>query len=94
MACFLVPAAEAVATKVAAEVLRHEGKEVHAHKLSVLSRMLWGASALSACEHIYHGEVVAAFPFLTALRDPETTRMMIYEMLTEGVAMAAVVTAV
>ena len=94
MACFLVPATEAVVTTVATKVLRHRGEAVHAQKLSVLSKMLWCASAVSACEHIYHGEVVASFPFLTALRDPESTRIMFYEMLTEGVAMAAVVTAV
>ena len=56
--------------------------------------MLWGGSALLAFEHIWHGEVVPFFPFLTAANDPETAQVMLHEIATSGVAMAALVTAV
>ena len=45
-------------------------------------------------EHIWHGEVVPFFPFLTAMSDPGDTAEMLHEMSTVGVTMAALVTAV
>ena len=56
--------------------------------------MLWGGSALLAFEHIWHGEVTPWFPFLTAAGNPEDAMVMLHEMATTGVAMAALVTAV
>ncbi|NLC78123.1 MAG: hypothetical protein GX683_00100, partial [Ruminococcaceae bacterium] len=35
-------------------------------KLKWLSNLLWGGSALLAFEHVWHGEITAWFPFLTA----------------------------
>ena len=63
-------------------------------KLKWLSNMLWGGSALLAFEHLWHGEVVPWFPFLTAASDPADTAEMLHEMATVGVGMAALVTAV
>ena len=63
-------------------------------KLKWLNRLLWGGSALLAFEHIWHGEVVPFFPFLTAASDPEQTAEMLHEMATAGVTMALAVTAV
>lgn len=95
MACFLVPAAEAVVTTVAAKaVKKHESKVSHkvnevrlSEKLSWLNNMLWGGSALLAFEHLWHGEISPVFPFFTS-----GTSEVLHEMATSGVAMSVVVT--
>ena len=63
-------------------------------KLKWLNRMLWGGSALLMFEHIWHGEVVPFFPFLTAASNPEDALAMLHEMATVGVLMATLVTLV
>ncbi len=101
MACFLVPAAEAVVTTVATKLIKSKEKSQKKHqdditfsaKLGWLNKMLWGGSALLAFEHIWHGEVVPFFPFLTAIENGETAEMLA-EMSTNGVLMAALITAV
>ena len=55
--------------------------------------MLWGGAALLAYEHVWHGEVVPWFPFLTAAADPADAAVMLHEMATVGVTMALLVTA-
>ncbi|MDY0282047.1 MAG: hypothetical protein RBR35_15960 [Salinivirgaceae bacterium] len=62
-------------------------------KLGWLNKLLWGGSALLAFEHLWHGEVVPFFPFLTAVQNGEIPEMLA-EMSSAGVMMAAVVTAV
>ena len=62
-------------------------------KLSWLNKLLWGGSALLAFEHIWHGEVVPFFPFLTAVENGETAGMLA-EMGSAGVMMSVLVTAV
>lgn len=101
MACFLVPAAEAAVTAVAAKAAekkdgasREEVRIPFTRKLKWLSNMLWGGSALLAFEHVWHGEVVPWFPFLTAMEDPASAAEMLAEMGTVGAAMAAIITAV
>ena len=75
MACFLVSAAEAAVTTIAAkeaEKKEVENQEVQStqipfsRKLSWLRNMLLGGSVLLMFEHIWHGEITAWFPFLTA----------------------------
>jgi hypothetical protein len=63
-------------------------------KLKWLTNMLWGGSVLLAFEHVWHGEVVPWFPFLTAASDPVEASVMLSEMATVGVSMAVLVTAV
>ncbi len=63
-------------------------------KMGWLNKMLWGGSALLAFEHVWHGEVVPYFPFLTAAGDPADAAEMLHEMSTVGVGMALLVTAV
>lgn len=63
-------------------------------RIDWLSKMLWGGSALLAFEHVWHGEVVAWFPFLTAMETPESTSEMLAEISTVGVSMAVLITAV
>lgn len=105
MACFLVPAAEAVATRI---IIRKEEKNVSSdavnsdgnikipfsRKVKWLSNMLWGGSALLAFEHVWHGEIVPWFPFLTATGNSADFSTMVHEMATSGVGMAVLVTAV
>jgi len=111
MACFTVPAAEAIVTTIVTKVVKKKEKEVEAkanagseeiktphiklsEKLSWLNMMLWGGSILLMFEHIWHGEVVPWFPFLTAAQSAEDTSEMLHEMATVGVGMAVIVTAV
>ncbi len=103
-AAVVAAAAEAIEKKEASqekEEIGADGNEAeHARhipfsrKVRWLSNMLWGGSALLLFEHIWHGEVVPWFPFLTAMSDPADTAEMLREMATAGVAMAALVTAV
>ncbi|MCR5275651.1 MAG: hypothetical protein K6E26_09880 [Clostridiales bacterium] len=110
MACFLVPTAEAIVTTIAQKVLASKEKNMEIHhesgsgkiieksrfsrKLGWLNNMLWGGSALLALEHVWHGEVVPWFPFLTAATDSADRAEMLHEMSTVGVTMALLVTAV
>ncbi len=109
MACFLVSAAEAIAASIAARALEkkekaHEDAHVQlgdgavkipfSRKLKWLRNMLGGGSFLLAFEHVWHGEVVPWFPFLTAAGDPADAAEMLHEMATVGVTMAVLVTLV
>jgi hypothetical protein len=71
-----------------------ECKIPFSRKLKWLTKMLWGGSALLAFEHVWHGEVVPWFPFLTSVSDPAAKSVMLSEMGTVGVSMALVLTAV
>ena len=62
-------------------------------KLQWLCNLLWGGALLLAFEHLWHGEVVPFFPFLTAVENGETADMLA-EMGSAGVMMAVLVTAV
>lgn len=117
MACFLVPAAEAVVatavTKIADSKKKetknekmhsdigadaHEGEKpsrpLFVRQLRWLTGMLWGGAILLCFEHLWHGEVVPWFPFLTAASNPADKAEMLHEMSTAGVSMAVLVTAV
>ncbi len=63
-------------------------------RLMLLAELLWGGVFLLAFEHIWHGEVVPWFPFLTAMNDPSDKAEMFHEMATIGVTMAVIVTVV
>ena len=69
-------------------------KTPFSRKLKWLGNLLWGGSALLAFEHVWHGEVVPWFPFLTAAADPADAAEMLHEMATVGVSMAVLVTLV
>jgi hypothetical protein len=74
--------------------LETEGKIPFSRKLGWLTNMLWGGAALLAFEHVWHGEVVPWFPFLTAASNPQDAAAMFHEMSTVGVSMAILVTVV
>ena len=63
-------------------------------KLQWLSNLLWGGSLLLAFEHVWHGEIVPWFPFLTAASNPADAMEMLHEIATVGVCMTLVVTLV
>ena len=112
MACFTIPAAEAIITTIVTKVIESKQKKLAvtsgeesekkvsvpapriAGKLRWLNNLLWGGSALLMFEHIWHGEVVPWFPFLTNAANPEDAAEMLNEMATVGVGMAVLVTAV
>ena len=94
MACFTVP----LATAAVAEVAKHTLPASASHnpflaKLGWLGKMMFGGSFLLAIEHVYHGEVIFTPPFLTAVKDGNTSEML-HEMATRGVAMAVLVAVV
>lgn len=105
MACFIVPAAEAAAVTVAKKQIARKSRNGATpesterslnlvRKLTWLTNLLWGGALLLAFEHLWHGEVIAYFPFLSALTERSTTQQMLFEMGTVGVGMAVLVTAV
>jgi hypothetical protein len=108
MACFTVSLAEAIVVKVVQkkiakkEKLAAEKNDITAQKplipmstrLGWLTKLLFGGSALLAFEHVWHGEVVPWFPFLTAMNDSADAMEMLKEIGTVGVGMAALVTGI
>lgn len=99
MACFIVPAAEAVVTTVVAKAVKTKEKETEtklpfSKKLGWLSKLLWGGSGLLAFEHVWHGEVIPYFPFLTAAADKQETIVMLKEMASVGGTMSLALTGV
>jgi hypothetical protein len=105
MACFIVPMGQAVVTTVIQKVVEKKEQKTGvtqvehtgltwSRKLGWLNKMLWGGTALLALEHIWHGEVVPWFPFLTAMNNPADIAPMLQEIATVGVAMTVTVTLV
>ena len=77
--------------------LKHSGREVGLSlrkKLHLLSNFLFSGSILLVFEHLWHGEIVPFFPFLTGARSPEDTYTMLQEMSTVGVSMALLITVI
>ena len=62
-------------------------------KLGWLNKLLWGGSALLAFEHVWHGEIIPTFPFLTAVETGETADMLA-EMTSAGTTMSILISAV
>ena len=92
MACFIVPAAEAIVTTAVHKIVKRkednngtEKTSRFSEKLSVLNGLLWGGSGLLAFEHVWHGEIIPSFPFLTAASDPAQTADNISEYLISAV---------
>lgn len=100
MGCFIVPGTEAVVSTVVTKVIKKNEKNEEVKGIALSTKFKWlntallGGSALLAFEHVWHGEVVPFFPFLTAASNPEDLQQMLFEMGTTGVCMAVVVTAV
>lgn len=82
-------------TQLSASGIQMESKHKirFSRKLGWLNKLLWGGSVLLAFEHLWHGEISPAFPFLTAVQTGETADMWA-EMGSAGVLMAVLITAV
>ncbi|MDU6265467.1 MAG: hypothetical protein E6600_13295 [Anaerocolumna aminovalerica] len=107
MACFVAPVTEAVIVTVmkhncrkqeektfksAGNSAKKTKKVTFSQKLGWLNTMLWGGSFLLVIEHIWHGEVVPWFPFLTAMMNPADIPKMLMEIASVGTTMAVIVT--
>ena len=81
MACFLVAAAVGVVTTVFRKQIPEK------YHIGWLNTMIWAGVLALLVEHIWHGEIVPWFPFLTAMSDPEDTAEMLTEMAQIGIPM-------
>jgi len=79
MSCFIVPLTQAVITTVCRKTVRNSNGSIWKQQLPALEKLLWGGSLVLIVDHIAHGEF-----FAFDLR----------ELLTVGVPMSLVVTAV
>ena len=96
MSCFIVPLAQAVATTLSRKMSEKNNKNsqsVWIQQLPKLELMLWGGAAMLIVDHILSGEVTWQYPFFTALTEVGGVQTMLKEMLTVGVPMSLIVTA-
>lgn len=88
MACFTAPLAGAAVAAVVHKSTAGKARNPFLRKLHWLVKMALGGSFLLAIEHVYHGEITFYPPFLTAMKDPADTQVMVHEIMTVGVSMA------
>ena len=98
MACFIVPMVQAVAVSIyrknkEAEISDAASPLLKRH-IPALEKMLWGGTVMLIVDHILNGELTWRFPFFTALNATGGGSVMLREMLTVGVPMSVIVTAV
>jgi len=79
MSCFIVPLVQAAATSVCKKCFSNHSDSVLVTNLPSLEKMLWGGVLVLIVDHLVHGEL-----FTFNLR----------ELLTIGIPMSVVVTAV
>ncbi len=99
MACFIVPLTQAIATTAIrhrAAKTAHNNSEVSPflQHLPRLETMLYGGSIMLIVDHIISGELMPVFPFFSALATQGGALTMLREMLTVGVPMSLIVTAI
>lgn len=98
MSCFLVPLAQAVATSVYrkhnAKAIADPASPVLKRHIPALEKMLWGGSIVLIVDHIIHGELTWRFPFFTGLDQVGGGSAMLHEILTVGVPMSLILTAI
>ena len=96
MACFTAPLAAAVVAGIARRTVAKKSDTPEtiswATKLGWLEKLSFGGCALLAFEHIWHGEIIFQFPFLTGVRDGNTAEVL-KEIATVGGAMTALILA-
>lgn len=94
MACFTAPLAQALVVTAARSACKDKAarsRNPFVRRIGWLQKMLFGGSFLLAVEHVWHGEITWRYPFLSAVRDGSTAEMW-REIVTVGVAMAALIT--
>ena len=94
MACFTAPLAAAVAAGLVRRTVKKDTGNSEtiswATKLGWLEKLSFGGCALLAFEHIWHGEIIFQFPFLTGVKNGETAEVL-KEIATVGGAMTALI---
>ena len=97
MSCFVVPLVQAVVTstyrKVNEKNIENSTSALKRH-IPALEKMLWGGSVMLVVDHVINGELTWRFPFFTALENVGGGAVMLREMLTVGLPMSLVITAV
>ena len=98
MACFTAPLAAAVAAGVVRRTMKKKDADnpetiSWAAKLGWLEKLSFGGCALLAFEHIWHGEIIIQFPFLTGVRDGNAAEVL-QEIATVGGTMTALILAI
>ena len=88
MACFLVAATVGVFTTA------FRNRIPENYHIGWLNIMIWASVLALLVEHIWQGEIVPWFPFLTAMSDPADTAEMLTEMAQIGIPMLLVVLAI
>ncbi len=100
MACFIVPLTQAIATTAYRKTCEHKAAQGFSRdtfvsrNLKTLELMLWGGSLMLIVDHILNGELTWMYPFFTALATEGGGAVMLREMLTVGLPMSLLVTAV
>lgn len=97
MSCFVVPLVQAVVTSSYRKANQKKIEKSHSallHHIPALEKMLWGGSVMLVVDHVINGELTWRFPFFTALENAGGGAVMLREMLTVGVPMSLIITAV
>lgn len=99
MACFVVPLTQAIATtairrRAAKAAANNQVVSPWMSQLPRLEAMLWGGSAMLVLDHVVSGELMPIFPFFSALLQEGGQWTMLREMLTVGLPMSLLVTAI
>lgn len=93
MSCFVVPLVQAAATSAYRKYATPKDTFL-SRNLPTLEKMLWGGSVMLIVDHIINGELTWRFPFFTALETAGGGSVMLHEMLTVGLPMSVIVTAI
>ena len=94
MSCFIVPLVQAVATTAYRKAHVNPFKSVLGKEIPSLEKMLWGGTVMLIVDHVINGELTWRFPFFTALNEAGGLGTMLHEMLTVGLPISLVLTAV
>ena len=98
MCCFIAPLVQAIATstyrKLNAKAVASPTAHPFLRQIPALEKMLWGGSVMLIVDHILNGELTWRFPFFTALDQVGGGAVMLRELLTVGLPMSLVLTAV
>lgn len=84
---------QAIATTAWRKARKADDSFIGRH-LPALEKMLWGGTVMLIVDHVINGELSWKFPFFTALDQTGGFGIMLREMLTVGVPMSLVLTAV
>ena len=89
---------QAIATtayrKLNAKKIEATGATTLMRHVPALEKMLWGGTVMLIVDHAISGEISWRYPFFTALTEAGGAEVMLREMLTVGVPMSLILTAV